>query len=133
MNLLNAANIARLLPGAAVAGVLALSFMTPVSTQASNLNNCGVKGYGYHDHGKPCPNRPFPGQGKGLEHLATGSTSTPTTSQETVTTNNKTVPVTVTTGTAISLATKSDSSGGASGKNHAPSTERGRNHAHRKN
>jgi hypothetical protein len=24
-------------------------------------NNCGVKGYGYHDHGKPCPNRPFPG------------------------------------------------------------------------
>jgi hypothetical protein len=26
-------------------------------------NNCGVKGSGYHDHGKVCPNRPFPGKG----------------------------------------------------------------------
>jgi hypothetical protein len=27
---------------------------------------CGVKGIGYHDHGKLCPNRPFPGKGVGL-------------------------------------------------------------------
>src|SRR5881392_3550644 len=56
----------RLIPAAAVAAVLAASMMVPVSTLASSTNNCGVKGYGYHDHGKVCPNRPFPGKGVGL-------------------------------------------------------------------
>jgi hypothetical protein len=28
--------------------------------------NCGVKGIGYKVNGKACPNRPFPGQGKGI-------------------------------------------------------------------
>src|SRR5947208_17149836 len=56
----------RLIPAAAVAAVLAASLMVPVSTLASSTNNCGVKGYGYHDHGKVCPNRPFPGRGVGL-------------------------------------------------------------------
>ena len=60
------ATLRRLIPAAAVAAVLAASLMVPVSTLASSTNNCGVKGYGYHDHGKVCPNRPFPGKGVGL-------------------------------------------------------------------
>ena len=59
----------RLIPIAAVAAVLAASYLSPVPTQAILAsstgygygNNCGVKGDGFHDHGKPCPNRPFPG------------------------------------------------------------------------
>ena len=58
----------RLIPAAAIAGVLAFSALNPVSTLASNgvsgyINNCGIHGSGYHDHGKVCPNRPFPGHG----------------------------------------------------------------------
>src|SRR5437773_12540043 len=67
------ATLRRLIPAAAVAAVLAASLMVPVSTLASSTNNCGVKGYGYHDHGKVCPNRPFPGHGTGvLRILASG-------------------------------------------------------------
>jgi hypothetical protein len=54
--------------------ILLLSFLAPTPLliqQASNksvvvtssVNNCGVKGYGIHDHDKECPNRPFPGRG----------------------------------------------------------------------
>lgn len=60
----------RLIPTFGVAGVLALSLFASVPSLASNGgtgygygNNCGVKGTGYHDHGKVCPNRPFPGKG----------------------------------------------------------------------
>jgi len=42
----------------------------------NNGNNCGVKGYGYHDHGKVCPNRPFPGKGEGLEKFLGGASPT---------------------------------------------------------
>jgi hypothetical protein len=42
----------------------------------NNGNNCGVKGYGYHDHGKVCPNRPFPGKGEGLEKFLGGAGTT---------------------------------------------------------
>ena len=69
MNLFTGANIRRLIPAGAVAAVLALSYLSPLPSFASNGGfgyNCGVKGYGYHDHGKPCPNRPFPGKGEGL-------------------------------------------------------------------
>ena len=69
MNLFTGANIRRLIPAGAVAAVLALSYLSPLPSFASNGGfgyNCGVKGYGYHDHGKPCPNRPFPGHGVGL-------------------------------------------------------------------
>ncbi len=66
MNVFTAANIRRLIPAGAVAAVLAFSFLAQLPTEAKNLNNCGVKGYGYHDHGKVCPNRPFPGHGVGL-------------------------------------------------------------------
>jgi len=63
-----------------VAAVLAFSFLAQLPTEAKNLNNCGVKGYGYHDHGKVCPNRPFPGHGVGLGKFGitaiTGETKT---------------------------------------------------------
>jgi hypothetical protein len=71
MKFVNRVTLGRLLPAGAVAAVLAVSYLAQAPTLASNNddgygNNCGVKGYGYHDHGKPCPNRPFPGQGQGL-------------------------------------------------------------------
>jgi hypothetical protein len=64
-----------------VTAVLALSYLSPLPAGAisalagygNNGNNCGVKGYGYHDHGKVCPNRPFPGKGEGLEKFLGGA------------------------------------------------------------
>ncbi len=56
----------KFLPAAGVAAVLAASLLGPIPSLASSTNNCGVKGYGYHDHGKVCPNRPFPGHGNGV-------------------------------------------------------------------
>ena len=76
MNLINTANLRRIIPGIVVAGVLAFSALAQVPTLASNGGsgyNCGVKGNGYHDHGKVCPNRPFPGQGKGLTEAVEGT------------------------------------------------------------
>jgi len=76
VNLINAANLRRIIPGIVVAGVLAFSALAQVPTLASNGGsgyNCGVKGNGYHDHGKVCPNRPFPGQGKGLTEAVEGT------------------------------------------------------------
>jgi len=72
VSFMSSAKWRRLIPAGAVATVLALSYLAPLPSEASNGQggfgyNCGVKGYGYHDHGKPCPNRPFPGQGEGLE------------------------------------------------------------------
>ena len=73
MNVVSAETIRRLLPGLAVLAVLAFSFFAASPSLASSTNNCGVKGYGYHDHGKVCPNRPFPGHGFGvLAKLGTG-------------------------------------------------------------
>jgi hypothetical protein len=66
VTLFTGAKIRRLIPAGAVAAVIAFSWLTPAPSLASSTNNCGVKGYGYHDHGKPCPNRPFPGKGAGL-------------------------------------------------------------------
>jgi hypothetical protein len=60
----------RLIPAIAVAAVMGFSYLAQVPSAASVRdvgygygNNCGVKGSGYHDHGKVCPNRPFPGKG----------------------------------------------------------------------
>src|SRR5690348_10764125 len=86
---LDSATVRRLIPAGAVIGVLAVSYVAQAPSLASNndvgygyANNCGVKGDGFHDHGKPCPNRPFPGQGKGLTIAVsngTGSSATGTT------------------------------------------------------
>src|SRR5437867_3343110 len=73
MNVVSAETIRRLLPGLAVLAVLAFSFFAASPSLASSTNNCGVKGNGYHDHGKVCPNRPFPGQGKGLTEAVEGT------------------------------------------------------------
>src|SRR5207245_7078090 len=78
------AKLRRLIPAGAVTAVLALSYLSPLPSNAlsalagygNNGNNCGVKGYGYHDHGKVCPNRPFPGKGEGLEKFLGGADPT---------------------------------------------------------
>jgi hypothetical protein len=78
VNLINAANFRRIIPGIVVAGVLAFSALAQVPTLASNGGsgyNCGVKGNGYHDHGKVCPNRPFPGRGEGITEAVEGTQS----------------------------------------------------------
>lgn len=92
VSFMSSAKWRRLIPAGAVATVLALSYLAPLPSEAANGHggfgyNCGVKGYGYHDHGKPCPNRPFPGKGEGLEKFgiavtAAGDESTGTTSSQ---------------------------------------------------
>ena len=65
----------RYIPATVVALTLAISYMAPLPADASKTNNCGVKagyGYAFHDHGKPCPNRPFPGHGKGALAIMAG-------------------------------------------------------------
>jgi hypothetical protein len=76
MNIVNGENLRRLMPAFVVGGVLAFSFLAQAPSLASNndvgygyRNNCGVKGDGFHDHGKVCPNRPFPGQGIGVMRI----------------------------------------------------------------
>jgi hypothetical protein len=95
VNVITAANLRRLIPASAVAAVLAFSWLGPLPSLASNGGtgyNCGVKGIGYKVNGKACPNRPFPGQGKGITKFTgtspvesvgatTLSTSTATTSE----------------------------------------------------
>ena len=73
MKFLNRATLRGWIPAGAVAAILALSALAPTPTLGSTdavgygyMHNCGVKGDGTHDHGKLCPNRPFPGQGIGL-------------------------------------------------------------------
>jgi len=81
---INAAKLRRIIPAGAVIAVLALAYLAPLPSAASSTNNCGVKGgfayggyaYAFHDHGKPCPNRPFPGKGNGIQKfLPIGTTS----------------------------------------------------------
>ena len=89
MRFINRAKLRRLIPAGVVAAAIAVAYMAPLPAEASKTNNCGVKGgyayggyaFAFHDHGKPCPNRPFPGKGKGvLKFLVTGITpaATPT-------------------------------------------------------
>ena len=73
-------------PAIAVTAVVALAYLAPLPADASKVNNCGVKGgyayggysFAFHDHGKPCPNRPFPGKGEGLEKFLGGAATTDT-------------------------------------------------------
>src|SRR5437868_1198091 len=82
MNLSKSEVARRLMPAIVVGGVLVASFLAQAPSLASNndvgygyANNCGVKGDGMHDHGKVCPNRPFPGHGFGvLRVLGLGAT-----------------------------------------------------------
>jgi len=73
MSLIKRVKLRRLIPASAVAAVLAFAYLSPLPAEASKAFNCGVKagyGYAFHDHGKPCPNRPFPGKGKGILEFA---------------------------------------------------------------
>ncbi len=97
MSFINGAKVRKLLPVSAVAAVLAIAYMSPLPADASKVNNCGVKGgyaiggygYAFHDHGKPCPNRPFPGKGEGIEKfIGTSETTTSTVTGETKSPSN---------------------------------------------
>ncbi len=130
MNVFTAANIRRLIPAGAVAAVLAFSYLATLPSFASNGGfgyNCGVKGYGYHDHGKVCPNRPFPGHGVGLAKfgitVSVGETKTSIGHSKNASEINATSSSTDNDGTQSSLA--GDNS---SGKGHG----RGAGHGHGK-
>src|SRR5207302_4887427 len=93
MHLLKVETLRRLIPAFVVGGVLLASFLAQVPSLASNndvgygyRNNCGVKGDGMHDHGKVCPNRPFPGDGFGVLRILGSGGAAPEGSTESTTT-----------------------------------------------
>src|SRR2546426_6115783 len=85
MNFIKAAKLRRVIPAGAVSAILSLAYLAPLPADASKVNNCGVKGgyayagyaFAFHDHGKPCPNRPFPGRGAGALRQLGVSLTTP--------------------------------------------------------
>ena len=83
MKFVKAVKLRRIIPAGAVTAILALAYLAPLPSAASSTNNCGVKGgyayggysFAFHDHGKPCPNRPFPGKGKGIQKFLPNGTA----------------------------------------------------------
>lgn len=127
MNYINALKLRRLIPAGAVAAVLAFSYLAPLPSAASSVGgfgyNCGVKGYGYHDHGKPCPNRPFPGKGNGITKLTSGGTTASTGHGEGQANGKKSPSLSdETTTTTLSLG---DSDGLSAGTRHGRGNGRG--------
>jgi hypothetical protein len=112
VHLIKFVKLRRLIPAFAVGGVLAFSLVASVpsvlsSSQAGYGNNCGVKGTGYHDHGKVCPNRPFPGQGEGLAiAIANGNATSASNGSTTSSGNSK--KKTLVSNNASSTATASE-------------------------
>jgi hypothetical protein len=123
VNPINAATLRRLIPAAAVAAVLAFSYLAPLPSAASSVGgfgyNCGVKGYGYHDHGKVCPNRPFPGQGNGITKFLSNGTSTSVGHGKGQANDNSSPPISDETTTATSEISPSAGKGHAWGRGHA--------------
>jgi hypothetical protein len=120
----SAARWRRLIPAGAVAAVLAVSYLAPLPSLASNGAggfgyNCGVKGYGYHDHGMPCPNRPFPGKGEGLAKFGL----------EVTTTNDEGAGNVTTSSVSDENATSSDENGTSSKVNINTSSSESRGHS----
>jgi hypothetical protein len=112
-------NLRRLIPASAVVAVLAISYLGPLPSFASSGGvgyNCGVKGIGYKVNGKACPNRPFPGQGKGITKF-TGTSPVESVGAETVSTS---------TNTSTTSETAADT--GAQGKGHGKGHGRGNSH-----
>jgi hypothetical protein len=156
VNLINAANLRRIIPGIVVGGVLTFSYFAQIPTLATNLAsnggsgyNCGVKGNGYHDHGKVCPNRPFPGHEKDTEAAeGTQSEDNGTTTEETSWQNNgattkvsgkvspgsikhkTTVSVTATVAPADTEADRSTSDGNGHNSGHAHGNGHGHSNGH---
>ncbi len=131
MSFINGARVRKLLPASAVAAVLAIAYISPLPADASKVNNCGVKGgyayggyaYAFHDHGKPCPNRPFPGKGEGIEKfIGTNDTTTSTVSGETKSSSSGN-PTTEDEG---NLTTDVDSNTSSPGKGHGHGKGHGR-------
>jgi hypothetical protein len=129
VSLINGARVRKLLPASAVAAVLAIAYMSPLPADASKVNNCGVKGgyayggyaYAFHDHGKPCPNRPFPGKGEGIEKfIGTSDSTTSTVIGETKSSSNSN-PTTEDEGnqtTDVDVNTSTSGKGHGHGKGH---------------
>jgi hypothetical protein len=129
MKVVNGELLRRLTPALVVGGVLVASFLAQAPSLASNndvgygyANNCGVKGDGMHDHGKVCPNRPFPGHGfgalvklgiSGTAPVAHGSGAT-----ETKAHGRSTINVTVTNGGSTSQD-GDDSTGSVNAHSHS--------------
>ena len=122
MNLIRRQAFRRLMPAFTVAGILAIAFIAPPPALAKSTGNCGVKAYGAygyatHDHGKPCPNRPFPGHGIGVIRITAGLAGT---SQEdnpaTPSSTSKSKTSTVT--TSVTTVIESDSSTGSQSASH---------------
>ena len=127
MNLINAANLRRIIPGIVVAGG---------SYQTGRL--VAWKGDGFHDHGKVCPNRPFPGQGKGLTEAVEGTqaegsgTTTKGSGQVSPgSIKHKTaVSVTATVAAAVTESDTSTSDGSARVSGHAHGSVHGHSNGH---
>ena len=132
MSFINGARVRKLLPASAVAAVLAIAYMSPLPADASKVNNCGVKGgyaiggygYAFHDHGKPCPNRPFPGKGEGLEKFLGGAATANASNTNTTTEVN-----TNTTTEVNESSTTEDNDSSTSGGNPSASSV-GKAHGH---
>jgi hypothetical protein len=139
----NTTVLRRLVPAFAVTAVLALAALLPsppiglANAAYGYANNCGVKGYGTHDHGKPCPNRPFPGKGKGLtKAIQSGETGT---SESSGTTSSNNEDETSDDSSVVSVSENSSSGSStvqvqlsSHGKNqaHIQGRSRGRGHGH---
>ncbi len=119
-------------PAIAVTAVVALAYLAPLPADASKVNNCGVKGgyayggysFAFHDHGKPCPNRPFPGKGEGLEKFLGGAATTDTDTKTTATTSkaNATAEdndVSTSVGNVVGSSTPGKSHGHGKGNGHS--------------
>lgn len=118
-----------LIPAGVVTAVLALAALAPVPAVTASVtsgygyaNNCGVKGYGFHDHGKPCPNRPFPGKGKGVLEKLGGATAPSAADEDTKDSDQPDTDVSETTDETSPPVNRENSI--ASGKSH------GRGHGH---
>ena len=113
-------------PAIAVTAVVALAYLAPLPADASKVNNCGVKGgyayggysFAFHDHGKPCPNRPFPGKGEGLEKFLGGATTTGAETNSVVTGNTTADNDVSTSGGLPSASPPGKSHGHANGHGH---------------
>jgi len=135
MTFVSRATLGRLIPAGAVAAVLAVSYFAQTPTLAANnqvgygyANNCGVKGDGFHDHGKTCPNRPFPGQGQGLTIAisnGTGSSATGTTEANSTGTSGATTTSASTSGSGNASTTAGSTTSQSLGNGHGKGLARG--------
>jgi hypothetical protein len=123
---MNISILRRLIPALVVGAVLAFSALMPLTGVASSTNNCGVKGYGYHDHGKPCPNRPFPGHGIGVQRILAAQAGTSETVTATPTKDEEKKPANSTTITLTATSTDNDTTKKGKGHGRGKAHFRGR-------